>query len=363
MSRWMLDAEIPDAWDWRAVKMPDGSIKDFTCNQGFSQGSKGSCTSAGGTGMLGSLELAAETFPKGGLCKLQLYNNARNRGGLLNPPQEGAYMIHVMQAAKEDGVCREVLKPYDVNDPEFDSWPFKRQALMMEDAANFKISDFGLVAPEGQESEWVDLQCRVIYFFGAVDMGTPWTSDWSQNLTGHMKVPSGSLDGGHSWDTLAYLILERDANRKITRALFYGRNSWDAEWPLGTTTGDFDYPSETLNCAKWMQYGGMENYRAVTGETHVCPENEHWSFTDQKCVPDSDGPEPPNCDQDYEDDVMACSPKLQNDPFGWILCVVNAVVKWYNCTFGKMFAVVKKISTVKVKGIKKKRLTLTVTEE
>jgi hypothetical protein len=314
--------------------------------------------------MLGNLELKAETFPKRGLCKMQLYNNARNRGGLLKPtPQEGAYMIHVMLAAKEDGVCREVLKPYDVNDPEFDSWPFKRQALMMEDAANFKITDFGLVAPEGQESQWVDLQCRVIYFFGAIDMGTPWTSDWSQNLTGHMKTPSGSLDGGHSWPTLAYLVLARDANGKITRALFYGRNSWDAEWPLGTTTGDFDYPSETLTCAKWTQYGGMENYRAVTGETHVCPENEHWSFADQKCVPDSDGPEPPNCDQDYQNNVMACSPKLQNDPFGWILCVVMAVVKWYNCTFEKTFAVVKKTSTVKIKGVKKKRLTLTVTEK
>ena len=280
--------------------------------------------------MLGNLELKAETFPKGGLCKLQLYNNARNRGGLLKPvPQEGAYMIHVMQAAKEDGVCREVLKPYDVYDSEFDSWPFKRQALMMEDAANFKIKDFGLVAPEGQESQWVDLQCRVIYFFGVIDMGTPWTSDWSQNLTGHMKVPSGDLDGGHSWGTLAYLVLERDVNGKITRALFDGRNSWDAQWPLGSTTGDFDYPSETLNCAKWKQYGGMENYRAVTDETHVCPDGEHWSFSEGKCVPDGEEPEPSDPCQPQFTECIGDGTDLWTD----IICTV----KYYICEINRLF--------------------------
>ena len=367
MPQWMLDADIPDEWDWRAIKMPDGSVQDFTTNQGFNQGPKGSCTGPGVTGMCGSLEKVAGTFPKGGLCKIWIYNNARNRGGLLNPPQDGAYMIHVMQAAREDGICREVLKPYNVNDSEFDSWPFKRQALMAEDAANFKIDDFALVLPEGQEDSWVDLMCRVIRFFGVVDMGTPWTSDWSQNLTGHMKTPSGSLDGGHSWDTLAFRVLERDANGKIIRALYFGRNSWDAEWPLGTTTGDFDYPSETLTCAKWKQYGGQEDYRAITGPTHVCPDGEHWSFQDEQCVPDGSGPEPANCDQDYQTDVIACTPLLQqnNDIVSWIMCVFNAVVKWFKCTypswFGKVAIKIKR-STVMVRGKKKRQATITVTE-
>jgi hypothetical protein len=365
MPRWMLEADIEDSWDWRAVKMADGTVKDFTCNQGFNQGPKGSCTAPGSTGMCGNLELVAGTFPKGGLCKLWIYNDARNRDGLLNPPQEGAYMITVMTAAKEDGICREALKPYDVNDPEFDSWPFKRQALMMEDAENFKIKDFALVDPEGMESQWVDLMCRAIRFFGVIDMGTPWTSDWSQNLTGHMKVPTGGLDGGHSWDTLAYLVLERDANGKITKALFYGRNSWDAEWPLGTTTGDFDYPSETLNCAKWIQYGGSENYRAITAETHVCPENEHWSFTDGKCVPDGSGPQPTNCDQQYDDGVAQCDADFQrtSDIWAWIYCFVQKLVTWVTCTYGTAYTVSKKTSYTGTGKKRKKKLTLTVTEK
>jgi hypothetical protein len=364
----MLDAEIPDAWDWRAVKMPDGSVKDLTCNQGDSQDGKGACTAYGSTGMCGNLELIAGTFPKGGLCKLWIYNDARNRGGLLKPvPQDGAYMIHVMQAAKEDGICREVLKPFDVNDLEFDSWPFGRQALMAEDAANFKIKDFGLVAPEGQESQWVDLQCRVIYFFGAVDMGTPWTSDWSQNLTGHMKVPNGSLDGGHSWPTHGYKVLERDANRKVTKALYFARNSWDAEWPLGTTTGDFDYPSETLTCAKWKQYGSMENYRAVTDETHVCPENEHWSFTDQKCVPDSDGPEPTDC---YTQDLQCQAKAMQENTDFWALfwAKLGCLEGFLICALGlgKVRAMIntalgKKMSMTKKKTLKKIGISISVT--
>jgi len=356
------EGPIPDEWDWRDV---DGV--DYTCNQGFDQKYKGSCTSAGSTGMAGALELIAETFPKGGLCKLFIYNNARNRGGLLNPPQEGAYMIHVMQAMKEDGICREALHPYDVNDPEFDSWPLPNHDLLMIDAANFKITDFGIVDPEGEEEDWIDLACRAIYGLGPLDMGSPWTRDWSYNLSGHLDVPADNaeVDGGHSYQLLAYRK-NRDSSGKLISVTLFGRNSWDAEWPLGTTTGDFDFPAETFLCPAWKNAGGYELYRAVTDLTHVCPEGEHWDPSLQMCMPDPSGPEPTTCEEEYNKEMPKCF-KL-SDVFALLFCAVEKIITYWICAFGELAfkkAIRKKKTmqrTLRAKSGSKYRVTVTITE-
>jgi hypothetical protein len=345
--------KLPANFDLRNV-----NGKDYTAPIA-DQGNEGSCTGFGAYAMKGGQERIAGSFQED-ISQRMIYNDARKRGGLLG--QEGAYMIDVMQALLEDGVCRSHYWPYVAQGSDKDEWPPPNPDALM-DAENWKIKDFADCMKDEDGSPAKDPVYNVqaaIYFEGKpvevrgpCDSGTPWTKSWVDNwYTGNMPVPPDNdpLEGGHSWDIIGW---KTDSKGKVT---FIGQNSWGKTNLMG---GYFEVPAETLTCRNWQSNGGCEIYRTIDAESHICPDGQHWDEDQGKCVDDSGGPEPTNCEDQYMNNIQVCQELGMGNIWNWIICVVNAVITYYLCKFGLQY----KVSTKKsLTSKKKKTLTVTVTE-
>jgi hypothetical protein len=324
------------------------------------QGPEGSCGSHGYYAARGPAERIAGTFQEENSRRC-IYENAKHRGGI----SEGVYMIDVMEAAVEDGDCRDRYAPYSPNDPNaVGVWPPSNPDALV-DAKNWRIKTFADCIKDADGSPAKDPVYNIqaaIYFDGqpivvqgACDGGTPWTRSWSNAwYVGRMPIPPDNdpLDGGHSYAIIGW----KTVNGVIW---FIAQNSWGVTNALA---GYFEFPAETITCKCWNNYGGAEIYRMVDATSVLCPEGQHYNVDAQQCEDDGSSPTPtPTCDQQLQADALACQ-KYQNDVFNMFVCIITAYVNWAICTFSKKFKISHTSTYVKAGKKKKKKLTITITE-
>jgi hypothetical protein len=294
------------------------------------QGNEGSCTGHGAYAMKGSQERISGTFQED-ISRRMIYNDARKRGGLLG--QEGAYMIDVMNALVEDGVCREHYWPYVAEGPDKDDWPPPNPDALV-DAKNWRVQSFADCMKDEDGSPAKDPVMNIklaLYFeqkplqvvvYGAVDTGTPWTRSWMDAwASGKMPLPSDNdrLVGGHSWDIIGW---------DDTKGVFIGQNSWGESNGMG---GFFEFPYATLTCRNWQKNGGCEIYKTVDAPSHLCSEGQHYDVDQGTCVDDGGpGPQPDkSCLEKFQEAVAAAS-SIQDaiDAFSALInCVLSGGAK------------------------------------
>jgi len=296
-----------------------------------------SCTGFGAYGMKGSGERLSETFQED-VSQRMIYNDARNRGGLLN--SEGAYMIDVMNALVEDGVCRSHYWPYEANHD--NSWPPPNGDALV-DGLNWRVDWFVDCAKEADPVEAIK---QALYQLGAVNIGSPWMKSWELPWNGQCPVPPDNDEvlGGHSWVIIGWDDL---------KGVFYARNSWGTTWG---NRGDFEFPYETLTCKAWQDAGGYEAYKTQDSASILCPDGQHYDSAAGECVPDGESPNPPD-PTTCESKCMDCMTAAMNETDFWTLLVdgVTCILNYYMCAFGISYSMTKKTSG---KGDAKK-LTLT----
>ena len=311
---------LPPTYDLRNV---NGG--DFTAPVG-NQGTEGACTGFGAYGMKGSGERLSETFQED-VSQRMIYNDARNRGGLLN--SEGAYMIDVMKALVEDGVCRSHYWPYEANHD--NSWPPPNGDALI-DGLNWRVDWFVDCAKEADPVEAIK---QALYQLGAVNIGSPWMKSWELPWNGQCPVPPDDDEvlGGHSWVIIGWDDL---------KGVFYARNSWGTIWG---NRGDFEFPYETLTCKAWQDAGGYEAYKTQDSGSILCPDGQHYDLDAGECVPDGESPNPPEPD-DCESECMDCMTAAMNDQDFWTLLVdgVTCILNYYMCAFGISYSMTKKTS-------------------
>ena len=335
------------------------------CSPIVDQGSEGSCGGHGFYAARGPAERIAGTF-QGENSRRMIYENAKHRGGI----SEGVYMIDVMEAAVEDGNCREQYAPYYANDPEaVGIWPPKNPDALV-DAKNWRIKTFADCMKDADGSPAKDPVYNImaaIYFDGqpvevrgACDGGTPWTHSWSLAwYNGKMSVPPDNdpLDGGHSYAIIGWKTI----NGVVW---FIAQNSWGVTNTLG---GFFEFPTATITCKCWASYGGAEIYRMIDAPSVLCPEGQHYNVDAGVCEEDGAGPEPVNC----EEQDIECTQQAMKEPdfftmvykalmcfFGYFECkfTIARLRKMINKTLGKKTSKTKRMTFGKV-GIE---LSLTV---
>jgi hypothetical protein len=328
--RFVTPVQLPAKFDLRNVNGVDytAPIDD--------QENEGSCTGHGARNMKGSQERISGTFQEDHSARM-IYNDARNRGGLLG--QEGAYMIDVMNALMEDGVCREHFWPYVADGSDKDDWPPPNPDALV-DAKNWRIQQFADCMKDEDGSPAGDPVTNVklaIYFsgkpavvHGAVDTGTPWTQSWMDAWSsGKMPVPPDNdrLLGGHSWDIIAW---------DDSKSIFIGQNSWGRSNALG---GYFEFSYATLTCRCWQKNGGCEIYKAIDAPSHLCPEGQHYDTDRGTCVEDGGDPGPqPNktCLQKFKQAVAAAT-SIQ-DAIDAFSALINCVLTGKKQGWGRRFA-------------------------
>jgi hypothetical protein len=274
--QFLREVPIPDAYDLRNVNGVNYTVP-MTVDE--DQGPEGSCTGWGARHMMGVLERLNNTWIEDYSAR-DIYNNARYREGNLSG--EGAYMIDIIDALIQDGVCRNHYWPYQ---PNFDNrWPCPNADGPI-DALDWKIAFGADIAKDPNPIQAVQL---CIMQLGAPDFGTPWTQSWMDNwLTGNLPLPTASdpVVGGHSWDPIAW-------KKKNSNLYFTLQNSWGISNAMG---GYADFPAETLDMAvnaAWANAGGWEGYKCGYVQPHLCPTGQYWDPTKNLCVPDTPVPPP-----------------------------------------------------------------------
>ena len=319
---------LPPTYDLRNV---NGT--DYTAPVS-NQGAEGACTGFGAYGMKGSQERLSDTFDEDKSQRM-IYNDARNRGGLLD--SEGAYMIDVMQALVEDGVCRSHYWPYEANHD--NSWPPPNPDAAI-DARNWQVGWFADCAKEEDPIEAIK---QAIFQLGAVDVGTPWPKSWELPWNGDCPLPDANEEilGGHSWVIIGWDDL---------KGRFIARNSWGSYWG---NQGDFTFPYESLRVFA-ENMGGYEAYKAQDSTSIPCPEGQHYDGTN--CVPDGENPNPPE-PNDCKKQFMTCiTPAMDiTDFFKMVVAGVLCIINFWACSFGIKYKMTKKYTG---KG-KTRKLTLT----
>jgi hypothetical protein len=280
-----------------------------------------------------------------------VYEDAKHRGNI----SEGAYMADIVNAMLEDGNCRDHFEPYTQNDPDrCGVWPPLGSDSLM-DARNWKVQVIYEIHTDPNPIEAMQLY---IMQYGAPDLGTPWTQSWMTNwVSGWLPLPPAkdSLLGGHSWGIIGWFY-------KNDVLYFIAQNSWGVTNALG---GYFYFPAATFACANWQAAGGWEGYAFQNAQSIPCPEGQHYNFDIGTCEPDNSGPQPTNCDQQYDEGVAQCDADFQQtgDIWAWIYCFVQKLVTWVTCSYGTAYTVSKKMSYTGKGKARKKRMTLTVAEK
>jgi len=312
---------LPANFDLRNV-----NGKDYT-SPIDDQGPEGSCTGHGYRNARGPAERIAGTFQEEASSRM-IYEDAKHRGGV----SEGAYMIDIMEAAVEDGDCRDHYEPYIANDPDrVGVWPPTNPDSLV-DAKNWRIKTFADCMKDADGSPAADPIYNVmaaIYFEGkpvevqgACDGGTPWTRSWSNAwYVGKMPLPPDNdpLDGGHSYAIIGWKTVDGVI-------WFIAQNSWGVTNAMG---GYFEFPATSLTCKVWVSYGGAEVYRLVDAPSVICPDGQHYDVEAEKCVEDGSEPEPVNC----EEQDIACTQDAIKEPdfFTMIYKALMCFFDYFEC--------------------------------
>jgi hypothetical protein len=323
IDRYLVKLTIPAQYDLRNVNGVN------YCPPVGDQGQEGACTGWGAYVFMGTHKRISGTWLED-ISQRYVYTDAKNREG--DPCAEGAYMIDIMDALQQDGVCRSHYWPYT---DDFDCrWPCPDPDGTV-DALDWKIASFADCATATDPITAIKI---AIMMYGSIDMGTPWGQSWMDAWpTGVMPVPpdNDTLVGGHSWDIIGW---------DDTLGVFICQNSWGTGNAMG---GYFTIPYATLTCAFWQANGGYEAYSAVDAPSIDCPVGQHYDPSVSQCVPDSPIPPPPppdpitcitDCfvswDQQNISDLIDCIVGCIMNALGYsqfiplVNCIINCIVSW-----------------------------------